>query len=174
MVLPVEPHARDTLLDPMSFGEGIEPLREAGQHARIVGALRGLQGLPILTLAAAKEMRVAADHLLLQRRVDVACIERAVLLTENDLEGEVQKEIAQLPREAFRGSIPDGIHHLVCLLEKVGNEGYWSLGPVPGAVFPQVADQREGAVQLSRAFEVRGLGFGRRRRLAHGGRVRRR
>ncbi len=109
--------------------------------------LGGLERLPLLTVSVTEEVRVPGDHLRLEPPVDRVGVERAGLLGHDDLEREVEEEVAQLPLELPRRAFPDRVHHLVGFLEEMGNERLRGLRPVPGAFGPQEAHEGEGAVE---------------------------
>jgi hypothetical protein len=88
-----------------------------------------------------------ALHLLFQAKGDALPREVPPLLTYHYLEGEVEKQVSQFPFQLVRVPSPNGIDHLLRLLQEVGNEGLGGLGRVPGAVFSQESHQDQGSIQ---------------------------
>src|SRR5690606_36178989 len=88
-------------------------------------------------------------------------VERAALLGEHDLEGEVEEEVAELAGQGVVILFGDGVRDLVGLFEQVGEQGRRCLRRVPGAVGAQEPDEVE------RAVEARPAGGGKRRKIGH-------
>ena len=98
---------------------------------------------------------MAAAHFLLESRYDVFAGEGSLLFGDDDLESEVQEQVAQLVTELSVVTRVDGVDDFVSLLEEVAAEGSGGLGRVPRAVGTKKFNEPKGLVE-----DARGAGKG--------------
>ena len=110
--------------------------------------LLGLDPFPVGgLLRVAVHVRVTLAHLALHPGYDGLRIERAALLGQDDLESDVEEQVAEFPTQFVIPSREDGVGYLVGLFEQVGPEAGGGLPSVPVAVVPQVPHQGETPAQ---------------------------
>ena len=102
---------------------------------------------PFLVLPVSEQMRVPADHLLLEASVNRTGVQVALLLSDDDLEGEVEQEVAELGFERVDVTITDRIDDFVGLLEKVRYQGLCCLIAIPRTLHPEEAYERERPIE---------------------------
>ena len=161
-VIPVEADAAQLLLNAMRAQERFQSAGKPGQHALVVREFPGLERLPVLPLAFAEEMRMAALHLRLQPVHHRFPVQGPCLLAQHDLKGHVQKQVAEFPLQFAGVPGANRIHHFPAFLDEVGDERLRGLRPVPGTVRAQELDNGERAVEnaFRRGDAVRLRGFG--------------
>src|SRR5205809_1859837 len=84
-------------------------------------------------------------HLLFQRACDRLGVQRLALFADDDLEREVEQQVAELVAQGCSSVVLQGLIELEHFLDQVGAECLRRLRAVPGAAGSQVAHQREGA-----------------------------
>jgi hypothetical protein len=90
---------------------------------------------------------MTASHLRLERADDVVGGECSALLGEDDLECDVEEEIAELAGQLGIVAGGYGIGGFVSLLEQVRQQGIRRLSGIPLAMSAEEPDEAEGAVQ---------------------------
>jgi hypothetical protein len=88
---------------------------------------------------------MASAHLPLEPRRDVLGRELTALVGDDELEGEVEQEIAQLVPNASGIPFAQRMVQLERLLDQVRPERLSRLGPVPGTPGPEIAHHRLSA-----------------------------
>src|SRR6266702_4762574 len=92
-------------------------------------------------------MRMAPPHLLLERPRHGLRVELVPLLSDHDLEREVEQQIAQLVAQLDGVAAAQGLIELERFLGQIGAQRVAALGMVPRAAGSQVAHQRERATE---------------------------
>src|SRR6266705_2710027 len=92
-------------------------------------------------------MRMAPPHLLLERPRHGLRVELVPLLSDHDLEREVEQQIAQLVAQLDGVAAAQGLIELERFLDQIGAQRVAALGMVPRAAGSQVAHQRERATE---------------------------
>src|SRR5437867_5205994 len=90
---------------------------------------------------------MAPPHLLLERPGHGLRVELLPLLSDHDLEREVEQQIAQLVAQLGRLAAAQGLIELEHFLDQIGAQRVAALGMVPRAAGSQVAHQRERAAE---------------------------
>ncbi|PYO68805.1 MAG: alanine racemase [Gemmatimonadetes bacterium] len=96
-------------------------------------------------LGVPEELRMPPPHLLFQRACDRLGVQRLALFADDDLEREVEQQVAELVAQGCSSVVLQGLIELEHFLDQVGAECLRRLRAVPGAAGSQVAHQREGA-----------------------------
>src|SRR5438046_2364031 len=96
-------------------------------------------------LGVPEELRMPPPHLLFQRACDRLGVQRLALFADDDLEREVEQQVAELVAQGCSSVVLQGLVELEHFLDQVGAECLRRLRAVPGAAGSQVAHQREGA-----------------------------
>jgi len=144
---PVEAHGRRLFGHAKCLEQGRQRPGNTVKHRGIgiVAAFDSLDVLPvphhlarILDLTIAKDMGVAADHLIRDHLAHGIDVEVLFLACNPRHEDNLQKEVAELLTELVRVAGGDGVYHLVGLLEKVRGEGVERLLAIPGTS-PRIA-----------------------------------
>ena len=105
-----------------------------------------LLALPRLRLRAQTEqMRVPSLHLGFDRLRYVFRSERSRLLTEHDLEGDVQQQIAEFGLDLIGIVSGECLVQLQRLLDEVGAQGGAGLHAIPRAPFSEISDELDDA-----------------------------
>src|SRR6266568_2969418 len=92
-------------------------------------------------------MRMAPPHLLLERPRHGLRVELVPLLSDHDLERELEQQIAQLVAQLDGVAAAQGLIELERFLDQIGAQRVAALGMVPRAAGSQVAHQRERATE---------------------------
>src|SRR5439155_114228 len=107
--------------------------------------LRAFPGVMVRRLGVPEELRMPPPHLLFQRACDRLGVQRLALFADDDLEREVEQQVAELVAQGCSSVVLQGLIELEHFLDQVGAECLRRLRAVPGAAGSQVAHQREGA-----------------------------
>ena len=91
------------------------------------------------------QVRVAPPHLRFDRAGDIFGAEVAGLLTDGDLEGEVEHEIAEFVPDFDQVASGNRLVQLEDLFYQIGAERFTGLGGIPGAAFSEIPDQLDHA-----------------------------
>ena len=160
-VRPVEADPRGARLDLGGAEQGREGERHAVEHA-LRGPGRGGAGMPFLglvllprlglrrrrgDLGIAKDMRMAAHHLVGDRRGDVGEIEQPGLLGHARVKDDLKQQVAELVLERRHVAARDRIGDLVRLLDRIGRDRREILLAVPRAAALRVAQPRHDREQ---------------------------
>src|SRR6185503_11621752 len=139
--LRLEADARRALLQPLGREERGQVLRNARRDARSLPgriALLALDALPLreevaLDLGALEHVWMAAHELLAEAAGDVAHAERAFLVRELRMDGDLEEEVTELVAEPVEIAGVERLERLVRLLEEVWAQARVRLLFVPRA-----------------------------------------
>ena len=92
-----------------------------------------------------EEVGMPASHLRLELVGHLVGGELAQLLGQDQLQGQVEQQVAQLVPDRTRVAVAERLVQLEHLLDQVGAQGLPGLGPVPGAPLAQVPHHRHRA-----------------------------
>jgi alanine racemase len=139
---PVEPHRRGALLQP----KGHQQVRQGRDKTRehVSFALATLDVLPGLALAEIEKVGMTAPHLGFQLVGHLPGGELPSLLTDDELERQVEQQIAQLSPDLGDIAFPQCVVQLERLFHQVRPQRVSGLRPVPRASLPQVPHRRHG------------------------------
>src|SRR5207247_9472320 len=110
---------------------------DAGKGAAL--PLLPFDPFPRLSVSQVEEVRVAPPHLVLQPRGHLVGGELAELFGDDELEGEMQHQVAQLVTNRARFALAQRMIELERLLDQVRTKGLAGLGAVPWAPCPELA-----------------------------------
>lgn len=88
---------------------------------------------------------MAPPHLRFDRAGDIFGAEVAGLLTDGDLEGEVEHEIAEFVPDFDQVASGNRLVQLEDLFHQIGAQRFTGLGGIPGAAFSEIPDQLDHA-----------------------------
>ena len=149
-VVPVEPHAGGTLLQPIRH----QQLGQGGRQAveRATTSFPPLELFPRLTWPEVEEVGMPPLHLAHQALGGFLGRGLAPLLGDDELPREVQEEVAEFLSNGLGIVLAQGMIELQHLLDQVGTQRLASLGPVPGASHAEILHQGDHAAEGRRVL----------------------
>ena len=86
-----------------------------------------------MRLYGPEDVRMPADHLVVDALNNIADIEAPCLLGQTRMKDDLKQEIAQLFRELPRVAGVERVQHFICLFHQIRAQGLVGLLSVPGA-----------------------------------------